>query len=72
MQNMLPRTFPQANSGQDGNQGSTLPFKGIGQWEKRWVESGSISNGNDIKTKAERSFDLVFAKAKWICLFQNL
>jgi hypothetical protein len=33
------------------------------------------SNGNDIKTKAERSFDLGFVfdiEAKWTCLFQNL
>jgi hypothetical protein len=36
---------------------------------------GSNSNGNDIETKAERSFDLDFVfeiEAKRTCLFKNL
>jgi hypothetical protein len=38
-------------------------------------ERDETSNGNDIKTKAERSFDLGFVfdiEAKQTCLFQNL
>ncbi len=44
-------------------------------WKWYCVCVSGVSNGNDIKTKEERSFDHDFVldiEAKQTCLFQNL
>jgi hypothetical protein len=54
---------------------SKIVFMGAGNFFRYQAELVLRSNGNDIETKAERSFDLDFVfdiEAKRTCLFQNL
>ena len=55
---------------------SYLRFAEAASFDKKRTAQQRWSNGNDIKTKAERSFNLDFVfdniEAKGTCLFQNL